>query len=239
MRTLIIAEPGMCWEKDLSKAYGLIDSAKAAGADCIKFQWTSNGRKMQQRRRVDPKYGAIYEAGVQYPPDWLELLKFYCDSAGIEFMCTTYLPEDIPVIESLVNRFKVSAYESQDEDFIRRHVRYDKEIIVSINPSYLPLNRTHRLKQIKLLHCQSIYPTPIEKLKLSRISEQDLDGYSDHSANVLAGAAAVACGAEIVEVHIKDAHTPIDNPDYGHSLFCSHLGFEAYVRNIRTVEAML
>lgn len=238
MHTVVICEPGMTWDRDLNKAYALIDAAKEAGGDCVKFQWTSNGEKMQQRRRVDPKYAAIYTHGVQYPADWLEMLKNRCDSVGIEFACTTYLPEDIPVVSDLVQRFKVSAYESQDEDFVRRHVRYDKDIIVSVNPSYIPLPRTHRLKQIKLLHCISEYPTRHDRLQLARISKHDLDGFSDHSANVLAGAAAVAHGAKLVEVHIKGADTDIHNPDYGHSLFCSYPGLETYISNIRQVEAM-
>lgn len=238
MHTIVIAEPGMTWDCNLSEAYALIEAAKEAGADIVKFQWTSDGEQMQQRRRVDPKYAAIYKRGVQYPSGWLEVLRTKCDSVGIEFACTTYLPQDIPIVAPLVNRFKVSAYESQDEDFVRRHVRYDKEIVISVNPSYLSLDRAHRLKQIKLLHCVSQYPTPIDKLQLSLISKRDLDGFSDHSANVLAGAAAVSNGARLVEVHIKGADTDLKNPDYGHSLYCSYLGLETYIRNIRTAEVM-
>lgn len=243
MRTLIISEPGMTWDRDLDKAYRLIEAAKACGADIFKAQWTSSGAKIQQRRKVDRKYAAIYERGVQYPREWLEMLKARCEAAGLEFMATVYLPEDIPVVADLVKRFKVSAYESQDEDFVRRHVRYDKDIIVSVNPSYLPLPRTHRLRQIKLLHCQSIYPTPADKLNLSTIRRHDLDGFSDHSANVLAGAAAVAAGASIVESHICLEDTNADNPDYGHSLAADGMngvnyGYGLYVQNIRTAEAM-
>jgi sialic acid synthase SpsE len=250
LHTLVIAEPGCTWDRDLTKAYQLIEAAKECGADVCKFQWTSDGAKIQQRRKVDRKYAAIYERGVQYPREWLEMLKNKCDSVGIEFACTCYLPEDIPIVADLVKRFKVSAYESQDEDFVRRHVRYDKEIIISVNPSYIPPPRTHRLKQIKLLHCISKYPAKLEELQLSTIRKHDLDGFSDHSANEASGSRAVAAGAQIVEAHIKLRETPKSNPDYAHSLTCEtvytdHLvpsteePFRDYVRGIRAAEVSM
>lgn len=238
-RTLVIAEPGMTWDRDLDKAYRLIDAAKECDADVVKFQWTSNGRKIQERRKVDPKYAAIYERGVQYPASWLELLKGHCDRVGIEFACTTYLIEDIAVVAPLVKRFKVSAYESKWEEFIRAHDPA-KEIIISQNG---PIN-TKRVGLIqRSLRCVSEYPTRLEKLNLSLIRDLHFDGLSDHTANVLTGALAVAAGAKIVEAHIRLWDTPKDNPDFGHSLVAEpasdEFSFSKYVSNIRLAEKAL
>ena len=243
-RTLVIAEPGMTWDRDLDKAYRLIDAAKACDADIVKFQWTSSGRKIQQRRQVDEKYIAIYERGVQYPREWLFDLMTHCDEVGITFMCTTYLPEDIAVVDPLVKMFKVSAYESEWREFIEAHP-HGKNILVSTNPK----QTMYYLPGVRFLHCVSKYPTPIEDLKLRQYIGDDIEGFSDHTANVLTGAAAVAAGATIVEAHIRLHDTDKGNPDYGHSLVCDWVGgshdagnlsnFGLYVGFIRTVERML
>lgn len=257
-QTLVIAEPGMTWDRDPDKAYRLIDAAAACGANICKFQWTSNGRKIQERRQVDPKYISIYERGVQYPVEWLEKFKARCESVGLEFMVTTYLIEDISVVAPLVKRFKVSAFEARWREFVRAHYEYKREIIVSLNPGG-PYEECggDDAHLLSILHCISKYPTPIEEADVSGstslclvggrpITMRVKRGYSDHTANVLTGAAAVAAGASIVEAHIKLMMTPDSNPDAGHSLVCDMntppmepIPFAQYVRNIRTVELML
>jgi sialic acid synthase SpsE len=245
--TLIIAEPGMTWDRKLDDAYRLIDAAKACGADVCKFQWTSSGRKIQERRKVDPKYIAIYEHGVQYPREWLELLKARCDSVGIEFACTTYLIEDIAVVAPLVKRFKVSAYESRWYEFVTAHT--GKQIIVSCNDRNTAYNvRCH--EGVRPILCVSEYPAKLEHLHLQdlldhRDSESPYEGFSDHTADVLTGAAVAAMGKEIVEAHIRLHDTPESNPDYAHSLTADmpvayyKRPFKTYVDNIREVERML
>lgn len=249
MGVLVIAEPGMTWDRDLTQAFKLIDAAKACGSDVVKFQWTSSGKKLQERRQVDPKYVAIYERGVQYPREWLEKLKGHCDSVGIEFACTTYLIEDIAVVAPLVKRYKISAYESTWYEFVRAH----SHAITSCND----LNTAYNVHSLghDPLWCVSKYPTPVDALQIRYLAMEDSPfvGLSDHTANVLTGAAAVAAGARIVEAHIRLSDTEKENPDYRHSLMAGfgkewgeetqtkhHLTpFAEYVQNIRTVERML
>ena len=252
MSVFIIAEAGSSHDNDLQKAYRLIEAAKECGADAVKFQWTSRPYSMSDRRGLGRKAGDMYAQYLYKPVAWLESLKTHCDKVGIEFMCTVYLIEDIATIAPLVSRFKVSAFESQWKEFIQAHVAYDKMIIASVNPGKSVAHRVDRA-----LYCVSKYPTALEDLHLrEHVHEHDgmvygCDGFSDHTANVLTGAAAVAAGAQIVEAHIRLNDTEPTNPDYPHSLpVHAHRGncqnyckeeddFEDYVRNIRTVERML
>jgi len=236
-KTFVIAELGASWNSSLEDAEALIKVAVDAGASACKFQWTSDPHEMAKRRKASAEAQAMYAKYLAYPIETLLALKDLCTKAGIEFMVTTFIDADIQTVSSMVERFKVSAFESGNNDFIRHHVRYDKDIIVSINPTYLPLPRTQRLRQIKLLHCISKYPAKLDELYLSRINEFDLDGYSDHSGDPITGGIAVAAGAGIVEAHIKLDTTPIDNPDYPHSLTPDEFG--QYMNDIRTVEKML
>ena len=250
MSVLVIAEIGSSHDNDLSKAKRLIDAAKECGAYIAKGQWTSSGEKLAARRGVGKEAAAMYTHYLQKPISWLEALKSHCDSIGIEWACTSYLIEDIPVVAKFVKRFKVSAYESKWNEFVQAHDKWtfgsppSHQLIISRNDSPIPGDTC--------LYCVSKYPTALEDLHLGHeVWEGPLfdacEGYaglSDHTANVLTGAAAVAAGARIVEAHIRLPDTALDNPDFPHSLCCnpahpSANEFGEYVQNIRTVERML
>jgi len=236
--TFVIAEIGSCHENGLKNAHLLIDAAREAGADAAKAQFWSSSKALAQRRNVmlaEPVY-----ARFKLPVGWLDILADHCRRVGLEFMCTTYLIKDIPIVAPYVSRFKISAYESKWGDFINAHYEYRREIIVSTNPGnvvcYGDVYRRQGAPSIKRLHCISHYPTKLDDLGLSRIRESGLDGFSDHSANVIAGAQAVAYGATIVEAHIKLDHTLETNPDFQHSLAPDD--FYSYVKHIRDAERM-
>ena len=244
-RTLVIAEAGCTWRygsDHLAIAERSIREAKAAGADCWKTQWTSNGPAMAKRRGLDDAAGSMYSKYLMFPQDWLPKLKAMCDEAGIEFMCTVYLPQDIPAVALLVNRLKVSAFEGRSVEFIDAHIPYvnaGKELIISVNSFSAIFKRDESMKS---LLCVSKYPTPIEELGLARLRHAPggCDGLSDHTTSTLTGALCVAAGGTIVEKHVRLWDTPPDNPDHGHSLILDsdgeEMSFAEYVRNVREAE---
>lgn len=244
MGTFVIAEAGSSHDNDLQKAYRLIEAAKECGADAVKFQWTSNSYGMAVRRGLGQAAADMYGKYLQKPVSWLESLKAHADKVGIEFMCTVYLIEDIATIAPLVKRYKISAYESKWHEFVVAH----SSAITSCND----LNTAYNVHSLghQPLWCVSKYPTTIDELQLRYLCVEDspFAGLSDHTANVLTGAAAVAAGAKIVEAHIRLWDTSPENPDYPHSLQVNEMrdgalwrtgGFNEYVHNIRTVERML
>jgi sialic acid synthase SpsE len=238
-RTLVIAECGSSWDGDLQKAVRLIKAAKECDADVAKFQWTSNAGAMAKRRDLGADAANMYSKYLQYPPDYLTYLKGECDAAGIEFMCTVYLIEDIPVIAPLVKRFKVSAFEATWGEFLEAHGK--APIIISLNPGK-SIGRT--MYHADMLYCVSEYPTPLDHLHFERQNWKELGGgLSDHTTSTLTGAVAVGAGATIIEKHIKLSDTDKSNPDYGHSLEANWVGdmndFHYYVANIREAERML
>jgi sialic acid synthase SpsE len=248
----VIAEIGSTWELDLEKLKRLARAIKDCGADGMKLQWTSSGIAMAKRRGLGNDAAEMYYKWLQYDPALLIEAKEIADSVGLEFMCTVYLTQDIPVIAPLVSRFKVSAFESGWYEFVMAHPR-DRGMMVSFNSN--PQRYTNYQNS---LYCVSKYPTPLEELHFyDKFGHQGgkYDGWSDHTTNILTGAAAVAAGAEIIESHVRlQFGTPDSNPDYGHSLCCdayqfeegkrpvamdNHSNYAQYVKNIRTVEKML
>lgn len=232
--TYVIAEAGSCHKGDLTLAYECIGAAKNAGADAVKFQWTSDPIRMAGRRNVGP--GAYMR--LRFPQGWHVLLAYMCDNAGIDYMCTVYLPEDIAVVAPYVAKFKISSFEARDTGFLNAHVILGspKERIISTGMmTSAEVERTRPYG--KLLHCVSSYPARLESMNLATIRALGLCGLSDHSAYMWMGGLAVAAGAHIVEVHMKLDSTTEDDPDYKHSWNPVHLG--AYIANIRLVEKIV
>lgn len=232
MHTFIIAELGSAWrfgKYESMNIISMISDAKDMGADAIKLQWTSNPRKMEQRRNVPE---GIYDI-LAWPKELVESFYEYCEANGVEFMCSVYLPEDVAVLNPYVKRWKVASLENRSFDLISEMCKTRKEIIASTGVGddgvYGPSG------SFTSLHCTSAYPAPLDQLNLRAI--KNFDGYSDHSCNVLTGSIAVACGAKIIEVHVRHKNTPKDNPDYKHSLTMKQ--FSQYVAAIRMTEVML
>ena len=235
MKTFVIAEAAACHDGSYEKANQLVKVAKSIGADAVKFQWVSNARRLADRRNAQV-YRHAYE-NIQFPIGWLAALKVECNTVGIEFMCTVYLPEDIPVIAPLVERFKVASFESGDTSFLRDHAKYHKPLLISTGMMDERPSHVHGDLEIYWLHCVSSYPTPWDQLNLGVLRTGLYDGVSDHSADIKGGMAAVLAGAEIVEFHIRLHETRKDNADYQVAL--DPVLARYYVEGIRLAEQAL
>lgn len=236
MKTLVIAEIGSAWrfgEDHLQNAYRAINMAKHCNADIIKFQWVSDPRAMEKRRNVpEGSYDILAWSKL-----WIAMLHEKCESVGIEFLATVFLPSDVEILNPYAKRWKIASLEAGDDELLAVMDRTGKPVIVSQGAMDATSPTRKKLFFRTTLHCTLAYPASSDQLNLSAIRVGCYDGYSDHSRNVLTGAIAVACGAEIVEVHFKLHDTPADNPDYGHSLRSEQLG--NYIENIRQAELML
>lgn len=244
MRTYVIAEAGSCHDLDLVKAVELVYQAKVCGADAVKFQYWSDPDLLASRRKVPDHYREIYRR-YQMPADWLRMLRTAADTTGIDFMSTAYLPQDVDVVALFVRHFKIASFERRDKALVLAHKRYisrDRWLIISQGmgrqglAAYACDDLTLAFYEgLKLLHCTSAYPAPVESLNLRRI-KTFCDGYSDHSdpTITLTGALAVAAGANIIEAHLKLDQTRTDNPDAPHAM--NPALFREYVRQIRWAE---
>lgn len=257
MRTYIIAEAGSCHDKSVAKALDLIDEVRSAGADAVKFQWWSSANRLAARRNA-PDYRGIY---LKYamPFDWLPGLKEHAEQRGLDFICTTYLPEDVERITSLgVHTYKVASFEANDPELLAAHVeplaanvKHGVIISMGMGADYAvvwqslhgPLfeRGAQPARQIRYLHCVSAYPAPAAELNLSMLHVVDrrVDGFSDHAepGQTWTGALAVAAGASILERHVRLDDTFEDNPDAPHAM--KPRAFREYVRHVRYAEEVL
>lgn len=246
MSVVVIGEAGSCHDGSLDRAHQLVLAAKAAGCDVVKFQWWSSAKRLAERRRAGD-YQAIYER-YQMPRPWLDDLAAFCADTGIEFMCTSYLPEDVPVVAPYVQRFKVASFEAGDREFLEAHRPFDTPLVVStgMTDREEALDLAYRRGVEAILHCVSAYPCPPEQANLAAIgtlrrllptARSVRVGFSDHTRQVATGALAVAAGAEVLEVHFRLDDTPRTNPDYPAAL--SPKDLKHYVAFARRAEQVL
>jgi N,N'-diacetyllegionaminate synthase len=235
----ICAEAGSCHDGDLDKARAMVQMAKDAGADAVKFQFVSSAELLAERRNAH-EYVEAYKI-IEFPYPWHAVLSTDCLKAGIDYMCTTYLPEDVEMVAGYVAMFKVASFEAGDRVFLEAHRPFVKDkkkpLVVSTgmgNDALLADLEAFQFSaraDLRILHCVSAYPAPMEALNLAVIRERHLHGFSDHTGRVVTGSWAVAAGARMLEVHFRLETTNPANKDFPHALTPARLA--QYINHAR------
>ena len=246
MSTFIIGEAGSAHNGEFDRALHLIDIARDAGCDAVKFQL------FKSLYNDTPDFGGYTNIQemmerLEMPREWVPHLKKYCDDLNIEFMATPFDEEAIDILVNVgVKRLKVAAFESSDPRFLKICAKTNLPLIVSLgvksNPS-LVLNTILDENpdcDLTLLHCVSSYPTKPEDVCLLTIKRlKDLwkvIGYSDHTIDTLTPSLAVALGATVIEKHFCNSRL-LNNPDCKFALEPTEL--KEMVKNIRETELKL
>lgn len=248
MHTFIIGEAGSCHCGSYDRALHLIDIAKRAGCDAVKFQLFNNSLY----NKNTPDFGGYTSVNkmmenLVMPRSWIPHLKKYCDDLNIEFMATPFDEEAIDILVNIgVKRLKVAAFESSDPRFLKLCAKTNLPLIVSLGVKASPalvLNSVFSVNpdcSLTLMHCVSAYPTLAENASLKTIKKiQELwkdVGYSDHTEDTITASLAVALGANTIEKHFTSSRL-LENPDCKFALEPAQL--KEMVSNIRNTESKL
>ncbi|MGD0644440.1 MAG: pseudaminic acid synthase [Candidatus Bathyarchaeia archaeon] len=257
-RAYIIAEVGSNFDGSLNQTKKLVDLAKEAGADAVKFQSfladkiiSSDGFKdfriSFQAKWKKPVYQVYKEA--EFPRDWHLEIAEYCKKKGITFFSTPYDREAVDLLDEIgVPAFKVGSGDINFLSLIEYIAKKGKPVIVGTGASSLgeveeAVNtiRNAGNDQIVLLHCVTSYPSPIEQSNIRamitlREAFQVNVGYSDHTLGDLVSLGAVALGGCIIEKHFTMDRT-LSGPD--HSFAMDFKEFGMMVNRIRLMENAL
>ncbi len=147
MKTFIIAEIGVNHDGDLEKAKRLINSAKLAGADAVKFQTfkaeqlvTSNSPKARYQENSTGS-GTQFEMlkSLELSYQQFSELNSYAASLGIEFMSTPFDIDSLHFLLSVikVKRIKLSSGDLTNLPFIFEVGRSKIPTIISTGGSTL------------------------------------------------------------------------------------------------------
>jgi len=221
-RPYIIAEISANHNGRIETAYELINQAKEAGADAVKFQ-TYTADTLTVKSDLDDfkiKSGLwagsslydLYEK-AHMPWSWQKELFAYCKSIGIEALSTPFDDTAVDFLEDIgVTAYKIASFECNDLELLEKVAKTRKPIILSTGMATeremqdaidcLLCNGT---TQLVLLHCISSYPAKTEDSNLLAMMKKKKFGFpvglSDHSENSFAATLATAMGARVIEKH--------------------------------------
>lgn len=258
MSVYIIAEAGVNHNGNVEIAKKMIDKAKEAGADCIKFQ-TFISTNLVTKKAVKADYQIQQTKSYENQLDMLKKLELsfdefaelnaYCKLKNIEFLSTAFDFDSIYFLYNLgMKRWKIPSGDITNLPYLIKISKLNQPIILSTGMSTmedigLALNtlRNNGSSDITVLHCTTEYPTPYKDVNLSAMltikNEFNVPiGYSDHTRGIEVPIAAVAMGAKIIEKHFT-LDRNMDGPDHNASLEPDEL--KAMVSAIRNIEAAM
>lgn len=265
-RCFIIAEAGVNHNGEVGLAYKLIDAAKQAGADAVKFQLFN-----PQALTVANAPTALYQQTEQMPQQTqqalldklvlsvpqIQQLATYASSIGLVFLCSPFdeAAAQALVLQLGVPALKLGSGELTNLPFLRKLAKYQVPMILStgmatleeVKEAVTAVEARQVLGSnevgIALMHCTSAYPAPPEVLNLKALTTLKTTfprcaiGYSDHSTNVdSVPAMAVALGATLYEKHLTLDKT-LPGPD--HQASVEPAEFATMVSVIRQAEQAL
>ena len=250
----IIAEAGSNHNGSLEQAQRLIDVAKDAGADAVKFQ-LFKAKTLYPDKEIKVKY--LQNIGIkenlykiiqnfEMPINWIKKLYLYSSKQGIDFMVTPFDLNSVKMLNKYIDVFKIASYEAMYVDLISEIKKTKKPIFISTGGStekeidMLMKNVLFDyLDKIILLHCIAKYPAPLNQLNLTTITYLSSKygvpiGYSDHTESpVIAPIVAVALGAKVIEKHFT-LSKDLPGPDHAFALSPDEL--KLMVESIRKAE---
>lgn len=264
MKTFIIAEAGVNHNGDITLAKKLIEVAKEAGADAVKFQ-TFRADQLVTKSAVKAKYQVENTGTDESQAEMLRALELtpeahreivaHCERVGILFMSTPFDLESVDLLAGLgMSVWKIPSGEITNLPLLRKigglGGELQKRVIMSTGMATLEevgaalqvLVRAGTSKdRIVVLHCHTNYPTAMDDVNLRAMltMREELGvkvGYSDHTRGIEVPIAAVALGASVIEKHFTlDRNMP--GPDHKASLEPQE--FKAMVAAIRNIEKAL
>lgn len=258
-KVFVIAEAGVNHNGKVSLAKELIDAAKRAGADAVKFQTWKNEEIISRfthkveyiDNATDPDkslWDILDKLALSYG-DFREL-QAHAKKQGILFLST---PDGFESLDFLADELdlpiiKIGSTEITYLQYLEAIASKQRPLILSTGLSTLgdvekaiSTIRAQYQGPMVILHCSSAYPTPLEDMNLRAMTTLKNAfglpvGLSDHSDGNEAAIAAVALGARVIEKHFT-LDRNMEGPDHKASMDVDE--FTEFVRAIRKTEILL
>jgi N,N'-diacetyllegionaminate synthase len=204
----IIAEIGINHNGDIKRAKKIIDSAKRAGADAVKFQTYKTEKRVSTN---SPIYKILKKS--ELPLSNFRILKKYCEKKSIDFFSTPFDIQSAQYLHKIgVKIFKIASFDSSNKKFLIQLSKFKKIFILSTGMSSVTeIKKAIKIlkknsKKIIILHCVSAYPNVEKDSHLNCINElknnfKHTVGLSDHTNDIFVSILAIALGANVIEKH--------------------------------------
>lgn len=246
----VVGEIGINHIGDLSVARRLIDVARAAGCDAVKFQKRTPDKCVPPAQKgvsLETPWGVMtyleYRYKVEFGLSEYQEIDRYCTERGIMWLASSWDVDSVDFIEQFNPPcHKIPSACLTDTKLLGRLRETARPIILSTGMSTMA-EIAEAVKvlggdRLILLHCNSSYPANEEEINLRVMAELERQfavpvGYSGHERGIQVSLAAVALGACMVERHIT-----LDRTMWGSDQAASlePPGLYKLVRDIRLIE---
>ena len=256
-KTVIIAEAGVNHNGKLKFGKRLIDEAKKAGADIIKFQ-TYKAKKLTTKNA--PRFwnwqGELKKNGTQYDSysnldsftknEYRQLIN-YCKKKKIEFLSTPFDEESANMLVEIgMKGFKVASSDITNHPFLEFLAKKKLPILLSSGASSInEIKEAVRIinkngnKKILIMQCTLCYPTKPQDSNLLAINDikrnfpKYLVGLSDHTLGIEIASASVLYGVSAIEKHFTFNKKLLKSADHWLSIDTGEL--KKLVENVKTI----
>ena len=246
-KTFIIAEIGNNHEGSFNVACKLIEKAKKAGVDAVKFQ-TFDTKKYVNQNDVE-RFKRLKK--FELTKEEFFKLSLIAKNNNLKFISTPFDINSAIFLNNIVDCFKISSGDNNYYQLIEKVLKFKKNTIISTGLlNFKDMSNLYKfIKKLKFnnskiafLHCVSSYPVEDKEANLLSISFLKKKfpftiGYSDHTLGINAAIAATVLGAKIIEKHFT-----LDN-NYSkfrdHQLSLNPINMKYLVESIRSIESMM
>ena len=224
----LIAEIGINHNGDLNIAKQLIDNAKEANFDAVKFQKRTIN-KVYTKEALDvyreSPWGTTnreQKEGLEFSYEDYEEIDKYCKKKEIEWFASAWDLDSIEFIEKFNPKFhKIASAMIIDKIFLEKVAEKKKHTFISTGMSSVEniKNAVDIFKEkncsFELMHCVSTYPMKPEDANLRTIKALQKMfnckvGYSGHENGV-----AISLAASFFDITSLERHITLDRTMYG------------------------
>ena len=253
-KTFVIGEIGINHNGDLKIARQLIDMAKKAGCDAVKFQKrdidTVYTKEELDKPRQSPwgKTQRDQKQGLEFSKTDYNQIDKYCKEKNIIWFASAWDVKSLVFLDNYNLKYnKIASAMITHLDFLKEAANRKKHTFISTGMSgYKEIDEAVKIFKEKncpfeLMHSVSAYPSPEDQLNLNIIKKlkdkyQCAVGYSGHEPSVSPSIIAVTLGASSLERHIT-----LDRAMYGsdQSASLEQRGLEELVSVVRKIPAVI
>ena len=225
----VIAEISANHNGSLQRALETVKAAKSCGVHAVKIQ-TYTPDTMTIDCNLDDfkihkgiwKGKNLYELyGEAFTPyDWHEKIFSYAKNIGVTIFSTPFDETAVDLLETLdTPAYKIASFEITDLPLLSYVASKGKPMLISTGMATfeeigeaLETAKSGGCNELAIFHCVSSYPTPLSAANLAKIEILKKEfsvhvGLSDHTEGTIAGIAATAIGATLIEKHFTLSRT--------------------------------
>lgn len=248
-RIYIIAELGINHQGSVAMAKQLIDAAKEAGCDAVKFQARTielvylPEELSRPRASVFGSTNGDLKRGLEFSVDQFRDLDTYCREQSLAWSASCWDAESVLRIAQFHPHWlKIPSALITDLELLNAYRDTRIPLFMSTGmSSWEEIDMAVgilNLAPMTLLHCHSAYPSPLDELNLACIQRLKARyglpvGYSSHSVSPWPCLMAAVLGATVLEAHLT-----LDRTMWGsdHAASLEPHAFQKMVEEVRTWE---